>query len=452
MGNELELWDSQVSDLAYYMANPKCFNLSDPGTGKTPSVCVYAYYKWSYDQEKTVWIMPKSLLQKNKNELHAFTPFKDDEVIIVDGTPKQRTKQMSGPAGKVFLMGFDAFRRNWEALLVLQPTINLALVDEWHMGYKSNTSKRTQGLYVAMRRIKSLVGMTGTLIDGRLDSVYPAIHIVQPLYYPNYNAFLNFHADMIDDYGTVLQWKNTKKVSKILKEISVKHTFEEIHGPESKITNVEKVPMGKEARKAYNEFHNEAMLELEDRFLDGSLPGVAVIRARQIMAHPETFGITKEKSGKDDRLEIHLTDAQTAGEAVIIYSVHVPEMERIRDLCLEMGLATSFINGNITGAKRLKAANDFEEQRSQVMVGSPETAAVGFNWGHAAHVIFATMDYKDTSFFQAYRRAMRGKRKTPLRITILQYEDSVDQRVFSIVKEKAKLANEVDPTRQQLVV
>jgi len=450
MSKIYELWDFQVSDMAYYIKNPRCFNLSDPGTGKTPSVCVYAWYHWTEFRNRTVWVMPKSLLKKNKDEIHNFTPFTDEEVIIIDGPPARRQKQMSAPEGKVFLIGFEAFRRNWQTLLGIRRSINLMLVDEWHMGYKSNDSKRTQAMYKAMKRIKYLVGMTGTLVDGRLDSVYPAIHVVAPRYYPSYHAFINYHARFIDDYGNVVSWKYLNKVTGILNRISVRHSFEEVHGPESKVTVIEKVPMGKQARKAYDQFHNEAMLELEDRFLDGSVPGVAVIRARQIMAHPETFGITKEKSGKDERLEIHLTDAMNKGESVIIYSVHVPEMERIRDLCRGLGLTTSFINGSVTGARRLKAANDYEKKRTQVMVGSPATAAVGFNWHHTAHVIFATMDYKDTSFFQAYRRAMRGKRETPLRITILQYDRSIDQRVFEIVQSKAKLANDTDPTRQMI--
>jgi hypothetical protein len=63
-------------------------------------------------------------------------------------------------------------------------------------------------------------------------------------------------------------------------------------------------------------------------------------------------------------------------------------------------------------------------------------------------VIFVSLDYMDTSFFQAYRRMIRGVRKTPLRITILEYARSLDRRIFRIVQAKSGLARAVDPTRE----
>src|SRR3546814_9015270 len=57
----------QVQDLAFHMANPKSLNLSEPGTGKTPTVCVLAYYHWAKHGRKTIWAMPKSLMEKNKD-------------------------------------------------------------------------------------------------------------------------------------------------------------------------------------------------------------------------------------------------------------------------------------------------------------------------------------------------------------------------------------------------
>ncbi|MFU8865474.1 MAG: hypothetical protein ACNA7O_16300, partial [Rhodobacterales bacterium] len=58
-----ELRDYQVADLAFYMATPKCGNFSDPGTGKTPSVCVYIWWLWHERKIRSIWTMPKSLLE-----------------------------------------------------------------------------------------------------------------------------------------------------------------------------------------------------------------------------------------------------------------------------------------------------------------------------------------------------------------------------------------------------
>ena len=78
---KLTLRDYQVADLAFYMAKPRCMNLSDPGCGKTPSVCVYLYFLWSTQNVKSVWTMPKSLLKKNKEEFFLFTDFKEEDTL-----------------------------------------------------------------------------------------------------------------------------------------------------------------------------------------------------------------------------------------------------------------------------------------------------------------------------------------------------------------------------------
>src|SRR5690606_32716920 len=153
-----------------------------------------------------------------------------------------------------------------------------------------------------------------------------------------------------------------------------------------------------------------------------------------------------EAPGKDERLKIHLADAKANGEALIIYAVLVPEQERIFKLVQQEGLSAGLINGSVPGPQRAKIDEDFRAGPIQIVVASPKTAAVGFNWAHVDHVVFASMSYEDDDFLQAYRRAMRGTRTKPLRITVLQYEDSIDQRILQIVERKSGLSHCIDQT------
>ena len=59
-------------------------------------------------------------------------------------------------------------------------------------------------------------------------------------------------------------------------------------------------------------------------------------------------------------------------------------------------------------------------------------------------MIFASLDFLDTTVLQAYRRMVRGKRGSPLRITVLLYEDSLDHRITWIIYEKSLDAHKVD--------
>lgn len=450
----LALRDYQIEDLAFYLKHPRCINLSDPGTGKTPSVCVYAYYLWKDLGVKTAWAMPKSLLRKNKMELHRFTEFKDDEVIIVDGTPKQRKEQFQSPNGKIFLMGFNRFSEDWKFLLECHPQVDALFVDEIHMGYKGHTSKRTLEMFKAMRKLKYFLAMSGTIIDGRLDSCYPSIHIIEPRYYGNHYNFMMQHAVM-DEYGQVITWMNHAKLGRIFLKHGIRRKFDDVYGKQIVVPDTVKCEMTAKQEEAYNALEEGAMVvldeyieSLQNNVIDAFDPGVATIRCRQVLGHPETIGIHKPEDvpGKDERLLIDLEDHIRQGKPLIIFSSLIAEQQRLKSLCEKVGLRTGMINGSVSTPERNRIDEGFRNGTIDVVVASPATTAVGYNWGHVDHVIFYSLDYSDVNYTQGYKRAIRGVREKPLRISIYTYGTKVEERIMQILRMKSIHKNKVDPS------
>lgn len=444
------LRDYQVADLCFYMQNPKCMVLHDPGCGKTPSVCVYCWYLWDEKKVRTAWAMPKSLLKKNRDELLRFTHFKPEDVIIVDGTPAKREKQMASDA-KVFLMGFDCYSSNWKKLLQFHPDVKACHVDEYHMGYSGGESKRTMSWLESMRRMDYGVTMTGTLIDGKFSTAWPAIHAIEPRYYGSYWNFMNTHAAM-DDQGNVLYWQNPEKLQKILGRHAIRRSFEAVYGKEAKVIINEPVEMDPKHRGMYDQFHELGLIELEDSFLTGANEGVNLIRARQIMAHPHALGLfpPTHLTMKEQRLLIHFEDCKIKNQPMVIFATLQDEQERIVYLAKREGLRVGLINGNVSAKNRAIVDQEFRAGNLDLVVASPATAGVGFNWDHVDVVIFASLDWKDSSFIQAYRRAIRGVRSKPLMIVILEYEDSIDQKIMGIVERKNVDARRVDETQVEV--
>ncbi|WP_037500565.1 helicase-related protein [Sphingomonas jaspsi] len=551
----------QVTDLGFHIANPKSLNLSDPGTGKTPTACVLFYYWWARKGWRTIWAMPKSLMEKNRDELLRFTDFAPEDVVILESdfeplkkswtgptfwrtktirTPRVRildhdlaivgppttaheikthrpdddivevnddgqmrplgskapfaandlpgirVKVLAGPDGKpmfdevkveeeaadlikspkikvaprkykhvddpkVFICTFAFLRNNYERLLKVWPTIGGFGIDELHMGYSTPGSEQTTSFYHVANHCQGLLGMTGTLIDGRLDSAFPVIHAIEPRYYGGLPGFHHEHAAWINDFGKVETWKNEEKLKGILGRHAVRHDFEEVYGKEPVyFTPIEEttLDMFPEQQAAYDEFHEQAMLELEDgRILDGSLPGVAVIRATQIMAHPETMGLAKgEVTAKDRRLMEYAVE----GRPLLVFSAAQAEQERCVVRLQECGLKVGLINANVSTAMRGAIDRDFRNGKLDAIVGSGPTVAVGYNWERADHVVGVSWDYKDVNFVQAYRRASRGSRTTILRVSSLVYRNSIDFRKLDILSSKSQLAARVDDTRKVL--
>ncbi|RWB08739.1 MAG: hypothetical protein EOQ39_19000 [Mesorhizobium sp.] len=453
------LRDDQVADLSFYMRDKRVMNLSDPGAGKTPSVVVFQWYLWSQLQVGSCWAMPKRLLKKNKREIHRFTSFKDEDVVIVDGTPKQVAAQLASGA-KVFLMGFRRFTLSWKQM----PAFVKALqVDEFHMGFKNANSAATLALFDAMKfHFEYFLPMTGTIIDGKLSSAYPAIHIIEPRYYPSAEAFDYQHA--IKDYdGKIIGWQGHDKLAAIFGRHAIRRTFASIFGEQEVVYIPEVVAMNDRQRMMYDTFHDEALLELEKFYLDGTQPGVAFLRARQLMEHPNEFPdltspgkfidiMAGEVPGKEDLFQIHLEDHINTGKPLITFSSMVPQQRRLATMLDKAGRRYAVINGSTSMKEGNEADLAFQNGELDDIICSPLCAAVGFNWQWCGkqeldHMIFTAMDFRDTAFAQGVARAVRGKRKTPLRVSILEYEDSLDQHVLGIIYRKSLDAHKVDPTK-----
>lgn len=433
---------TQLADMAWAMAHKRIGLLHDPGVGKTPPVCVLLYWHWT-EGRRSVWVMPKQLIDKNVDELLRFSHFTPADVVVVDGSRKQVEAAIRSNA-KVFLMGFDRWKLSWRQLLEAHPDIGVLAGDEWHMGYSTHDSARTQELYEAMRYIEGLIAMTGTIIKGRLTSAYPLIHLIEPRYYVGYEDFERQH-EVIGPDGKRAGWTNHGKLAQIFAKHCLRRTFESEYGPEAKVIVPERVAMAPKQRAAYEEFEAKAILELENAFLTAGHGGVFALRCRQIMAHPETFGLAEgEKTGKDQLLDVHLSNHANDGTPFGIFGAFVPEQERIYELCKAKGFRVGLMNGTTKQAERNRIDIGFRKGQVDIIVGSPQVATVGYNWDHCDHVAFASTDYGDDTFYQAYRRFIRGVRTKPLLISVLEYAKSIDQRIFRIIEQKSSDANRID--------
>lgn len=440
------LRDYQVVDLAFLIQHNFAALLHDPGCGKTPPVCVYLYYRWANLSEKTIWVMPRQLMAKNKAELLKFTEFEDDDIVIVDG-PKWRA-EFEKPNAKVFLVGPTRFRLSWLEIVSKHPNIKSLAGDETHMYWQKHDTASVRSLYACVRKMNSFVPMTGTVIKGRLDTAYPILHAIEPRYYFSYEAFMGHHS-IKDDQGNIVGWQNPERLARIFGNHAIKRSFESVYGPEAKVIVTEQCEMKSAQLAAYKEFEKNAIIELEDDMLTGATGGVFALRCRQIMCHPETFGLAKgEMTAKDELLEVHLDHHAITGERLVIFASFKAEQRRIAELVSSKGMSVALLNGDVKNNDRVQIDKDFCDGSLQVIVGSPQVATVGYNWEFLQHIIFASVDYNDDTFYQAYRRGIRGARETPLLITVLEYQNSIDQRMMKIIERKSRLANSVDGSRE----
>jgi hypothetical protein len=461
-----QLRPDQIEDLAALIVNPRHIHGGEPGTGKTPTVCVNQAYRWREHQTGTVWAMPKSLMRKNLEEAMRWGGWEDGDVVIVDGTKKQCDRALESGA-KVFIMGFTRFAKCWRQL---PDHVRAFDADEWHKGFGGHESKRTQELYSFMdERGDFFTAMTGTLVKGKPESAYPALQIIEPRYYGTLQLFQNVHHVKDPWTGRLAGYRDLEILHDVLSKHIIKRRWKDIHGDKLWVPQVERVDMAPQQRTIYDQFEAEAILELENFFIDGTQPGVAFTRARQIMEHPNRFPdlrdpdklppvdiLPGEMPAKMELLDLHFTNALENGTPIVVFANLIPNQRQILDLGKSLGLEIEWMSGEASLKERDQIDSAFRAGRLKALVCSPLIADCGFNWQFCGdhevdHCVFANMDFLDTTFIQARDRFMRQKRSSALRVSILVYRQSVDEHILRLVTRASRTAHQVDPDREVLL-
>lgn len=440
-----EARDYQIEDLSRLILNPRSCLLQEPGTGKTFIASMFTQYIHQATKERIVWTQPGGIMGKNLRDILFSTNFAPEEVRIVQGTPAQRQAIYKDPAVKVFLMSGAGYAKEWA---MLPADVKHSFHDEIHLYYVTHTTNRTVEWYRASKNKGAIVPMTGTIIRGRLDSAYPILHVMAPIFYGNDRAFLQHHA-WFDENGKIIGWKNHERLKEVLQRIGIFRSFKSVYGQEKKVIQLERLELKPKARAVYQQLEASGLIELTDKFVDAGNPAVAAMRARQILAAPELFEID-ETPAKDEALEVDILDHLKSGERLAIFSSFTAEQVRTVKLIEKLGGKVGLINGMVPYHRRQEIDEKFNSGELQFVVASPMTAGIGFSWNFLNTVIYLTVDYMDDSFIQSYRRGIRGLREQPLLIKLLHYVGTIEERIFEIVDRKSRDHNLVNPDIEPL--
>jgi hypothetical protein len=445
------------------MANPRGGNLSDPGAGKTPPTNVHLWHVWEDYGVKSIFLMPTSLFEQNRDSLLEFTHFKPEQVVIVEGTPAKREKIMSSKDAVVFIGSFNFFTQtgkpsspspsNYDTLKKYH-RIDALAVDEWHKGFKGITARRTQALiyYLHTQPIPIFLPLTGTAVDGHLDSVYPLIHALEPRYYLNHKDFLRQHA-VYDFWGEkIIRWENVDKVKQILERHCIRHSFEEVHGKDATVIVPQPFAMSKKHFDLYRKFESSGVFETDSGFVECAA-GTFTLRQRQLCNCPE---LLVEKLGcnfgeielmKDDGFSVNVSAAMQRDMQFVTYAAFHAEQERLATIAERDGARVEIMNGdNTKHHSRIDKA--YLAGEIDGLICSAEAVGVGFNWRPTGMMMFYSCDYKDTNIVQGIRRGVREKREIPLLVYMMYYKGTVEEDVLAVVESKMRLANKTDATRQ----
>jgi SNF2 family DNA or RNA helicase len=455
--NKIKAFKHQLVSLEHAKLNPRVFDCSDPGTGKTFVSLVDAEHKIKHRQAKKVLVIaPKSLLRSVwYNDAKKFTPGLRVSVST------------AGKHEKAFAEDADIYVTNTDAVkwLAKQPKSFFKgfdyLINDESSAFKHHTSQRSRAMAKIAKNFKYRRLMTGTPNSNGITDVWHQMFIVDEgqRLGKSFFAFRNTVCEPIQKGFNVnhVEWRDRPgaedAVFGTIMDVVVRHKFEDcVDIPENHTYSLP-YDMTSAQRTAYDKMQNEMIIEVY-----GSLEAVSLAKLKGVK--PKVVGnITAIHAGSmqakllqiasgavyespekyhvidTGRYEMTLDLVQQREHSLVMFL-----WRHQRDLMIaeaeKRGVTFAVIDGTVPEHERDAIVKMYQAGRYQTVFAHPKSAGHGLTFTRGTATIWPSPTYDAELFTQGSKRQHRiGQTKKTETITLVA-ADSVEERVYSVLTDK----------------
>lgn len=409
----------------------------DMGLGKTAQVISFLSYLYEKEELKpTLIIVPKSLISNWHNELgRLIVPLKEKIRINVG---KERIKDST------ILSQFPVVITTYQTLTkdqLFMAKINWEAVICDEAQAIKNASTRTTN---AVKSLKSnfRLAMTGTPVENSLADLWSIMDFVQPGFFGSFKHFKSTYIDRLkNNFENHKELENeiTSKMSQIYLRRTKKGELK--NELPSKNSIIEKVEFGEVQNLLYTEIKNNV-----------SNKKISSLRSiqnlRMLCSHPALI------DSKYDDLPVRsipklektidiLGNIRNKNEKVLIFTEYRKMQDILRNAIQEkFNIFVPVINGD--SERRQEQVDIFQNESGfGAMILSPKAAGTGLTITAANHVIHYTRWWNPAVENQATDRAYRIGQTKDVTIYYPIIENSMEEIVHNLLKEKEDLAQSV---------
>lgn len=396
----------------------------DMGTGKTVQTSVAMRILFQTGKARTALVVcPLSVIPNWRRELEKWSG--NLAVNVVRGD-KQRRKDLWRQPAHVWLTTYETLRNDLDDVMTQRNGgFGLIIIDE-----AQRIKNRNAGVSKAVREFSASYrwALTGTPLENHLDDVFSIFDFVKPgLFEPG-------------EY-------TPQEVQTIIKPYFLRRRKQDVLTDlPPLVQNPVWLRLEDEQRKSYDELEEQGVLELHAKGEKITAQNILVLlgKLKQVCNRCPRTGESSKMAWLRDSLE----DVTAEGDKALVFSQYVDEKFAGADW-IESELA-DFGALNYSKATSDKKRKDMlaafgEKAEHKVFVGHPKTAGLGLNELVAAnYVIHFDHWWNPAVMNQATARAHRpGQKKATVFAYDLWIEDTYEEVIFGILKEKQGLYNEV---------
>jgi SNF2 family DNA or RNA helicase len=427
-------FDHQRVTADFLVSNMRCYNFSEPGTGKTSAAAWAADYLMSQGRVKRVLVVCPVSIMDTAWRADMFRTIMHRTVAIAQGDRKQRARIIAGDY-EVVVINFDGVAHTLPELVA--GGFDLVIVDEAN-GIKNVSTRRWKALDAVVKPDTRVWLMTGTPAAQSPEDAYGLAKLCRPDTVPRYaGAWKNRVLRKI----TQFKWVPVENAQKIVFDTlqpAIRFTKEECLDLPDMLYVTRDVPLTSQQQKYYDAIKKEMMTMAAGEEITAVNAAVMMQKLLQLAS-----GAIYADNGEVIQFDMSSRFAELVD--VIDQSPHkvlvfVPFRHSL-DM-LEEGLLAKYpgavecIHGGVAGSKRAEIIKRFQtEDTTRVLLLQPQATAHGITLTRADQVVWWGPTSSAETYIQANARAHRAGQTNKVTVTHLQ-GSPVERRLFSMLQGK----------------
>ena len=449
---QLRVYQERGLNWLYFMKNlglGACL-ADDMGLGKTVQVIALLNYIRSKKNEKTLLIVPASLIGNWTNELLKFAP--SLKYYVIHPSEKQDFENED----RSYLENNNLFITTYGMLLKyewLKDIIWNTLVLDEAQAIKNPGAKQTK----AVKEIKAeyKVAMTGTPIENRLSDLWSLFDFLNKGLLGTTKEFTDFIKQLKEGPDGYAKLKRVVSPF-ILRRLKTDKSI--ISDLPEKIEMKTYATLSKKQAVLYNKLVEDLKTILESDVEGIERKGLilaSLMKFKQICNHPDQYlgqnYYAEDESGKYSRLREICETIYEKRERVLIFTqfkeIAGPLQSFLEQIFQHKGLV---LHGEIAVAKRKDIVAEFQgHEYVPFLVLSIKAGGVGLNLTKANHVIHFDRWWNPAVENQATDRAFRIGQQKNVIVHKFITKGTIEEKIDLMIEDKTKLSQEIIPDLQE---
>ena len=444
----------QIEGFEYGLANNRWLLGDEQGLGKTKQVIDIAVAKKLQKGYKHCLIIcgVNGLKWNWVNEVHTHSDedawilgqrFKGRKISIGSTNDKLYDLKHADSISPYFLITNVETMRNEDCVKEIQKlckngTIGVVAIDEIH---KCKNPASQQGKGILKIQPECRIAMTGTPL---MNTPFDLYIVLKWLGYEghSFSAFKNHYA-LYGGFGgyEVVGYRYLDELQKQLDKIMLRRLKKDVLDLPEKTHIDEYVEMTPKQAQIYREVTADIKMNIDQIKMQNN-PLAELIRMRQATGYTGILSSTVKESAKLDRMEELVEEAVQNGKKVVIFSNWTQMTDIAYDRLLAKGFVGQMITGDTKDESRQLIVDAFQNSEYQdFIIGTIGAMGTGLNLYAGSVIIFVDHPWTKAAYDQAVDRCHRIGQKNNLTIYNLMCHDTIDERIWEIVKRKGELSN-----------